>query len=85
MSHSWTCGACNDSMCDGCEEFEVEAIDPELLSLADTQPAVEPMTLEDWEEREAVEAWMVLEDARAKAVAELAWMNRVRDMQRRAA
>ena len=46
----YACGTCNDTYCSGCEE-DYEEANPELDSLADHQPAREPMTLDEYEDR----------------------------------
>lgn len=77
----YSCDTCGDTYCDGCQT-EIDGIDPVLASLSEYQPIAEPMTLEEWEEREAT-PWAIAEDARARAAADLAWSRHARE--RRAA
>ena len=53
----YSCLTCGDTFCDGCgpEEPEEER-DPALTTLEALEPIHEGMTLEEWEEREALQA-----------------------------
>jgi hypothetical protein len=72
------CNYCNDDQCEGCPP-EGHDLEPSVLALENYQPAVEPMSLDEWERREDV----VLEDRRAEQAARAAWLRKVTE--RRAA